>query len=397
MTAPVSDERGLRVREEFPAAGEMIYLNTAAEGLGSATMERALLRYAEAKRRGSLGRAELAETGAAAKAGLARRLGCQAADLAFFGSTTEAINVVLRGLPWQSGDNVVITELEFPSAMIGCLSLAKQIGIEVRVVPHLEGDIALAAISGPIDARTRLVILSHVSFHSGTRFNLPDIVAAAHERGALVLIDASQSLGSVPVAAGDADFLVACPFKWLVASHGLGILYANPAAVEALPRHVFGWQGVTDFLAVMHDRDFTPHADARRFEAGMPSYPAIYALHDALELLETFEPPWIEERVRRHAGSIHELCRELGLHLLTPADPDRRAGIVAFADPRAQQIGDALAAQGVIAWYRDGRVRFSPHFYTGDADIQELREILPVVLDSLSATSGGDRVSARHR
>src|SRR5262245_50523728 len=114
---PTAEARDRRIRAEFPAAGEMVYLNTAAEGLASTTLERSLARYAAAKRRGSLGRDEMAGTAAETKSRLARRLGCRAADIAFFGSTSEAINVVLHGLPWQPGDNVVITDLEFPGAM----------------------------------------------------------------------------------------------------------------------------------------------------------------------------------------------------------------------------------------------------------------------------------------
>lgn len=374
------EERDRLIRAEFPAAGEMVYLNTAAEGLGSATLERSLTRYAAAKRRGSLGRDEMTETGMATKRHLARWIDCEAEDVAFFGSTTEAINVVLHGLPWQSGDNVVITDLEFPSAMIGCLCLARQFGIEVRVVPHRDGDVELDAIVGRVDGRTRLVILSHVSFHSGVRFDVAGIAEVAHDRGALVLVDAAQSLGAVPVAVGDVDLLVSCPFKWLVASHGLGILYVRPGLAEVLSRHISGWRGVTDFLAVMRERDFTPHADARRFEGGMPSYPAIYALHDALDLLDALHPSWIAERVRQHADAISAICRDLGLRVLTPEEPSRRAGIVAFAHPEATAIGDALAARGVIAWYRDGRVRFSPHFYTGDDDVRALGSALAEVL-----------------
>lgn len=372
--------RERRIRAEFPAVSESVYLNTAAEGLGSLTLERALARYAAVKQRGSDGRNELAWTSAATKSRLARWLGCQAEDISFLGSTSEAINVVLRGLPWQPDDNVVITDLEFPSAMIGCLSLAQQFGIDVRVVPHRDGDIERAAIADNIDTRTRLVILSHVSFHSGVRFDLTEIVRAAHDRGAFVLVDASQSLGTVPVVVGDVDFLVGCPFKWLVASHGLGILYVNPRRQETLTRHLYGWQGVTDFLGVMRDHDFTPHEGSRRFEAGMPSYPAIYALHDALELLDSLQPSWIEHRVHHHATTIHAICCDLELQVLTPADPKRRAGIVAFAHPQAKAIGDALAAQGVVVWYRDGRVRVSPHFYTSDDDLRALRSILTDVL-----------------
>jgi selenocysteine lyase/cysteine desulfurase len=375
------EERERLIRAEFPAASDTVYLNTAAEGLAGGTMERALNRYAAAKRRGSAGRAELTETAVALKERLARRLGCRAGDLALFSSVSEAIGTVLHGLPWQAGDNVVITDLEFPGAMIGCLALARLAGIEVRVVPHRHGEIETVDIAARIDAQTRLVILSHVSFHSGLRFDIDAVSEAAHRQGALILVDASQSLGAAPVTVGEIDFLVACSFKWLTGSHGTALLYVKPAGDDPLPRHLTAWQGVSDFLGVMRTRDYAPKAGAARYEAGMPNYPAIYALHDALELLDALDPSWIEERVQRRAGAIRDLCHELGLQVLTPADPARRAGIVAFAHPEAQAIGDALAAGGVTAWYRDGRVRFSPHFYTSDADIQALRPALLAALE----------------
>jgi selenocysteine lyase/cysteine desulfurase len=375
------EERERLIRTEFPAASETIYLNTAAEGLAGGTMEHALARYAAAKRRGSAGRAELTDTAVALKERLARRLDCRAADLALFSSVSEAIGIVLHGLPWQAGDNVVITDLEFPGAMIGCLALARLTGIEVRVVPHRDGEIAPDEIAARIDAKTRLAILSQVSFHSGLRFDIETVTEAAHRQGALVLIDASQSLGAVPVAVGEVDFLVACSFKWLTGSHGAALLYVKPARGEPLPRHLTGWRGVSDFLGVMRTRDYAPKTDAARYEAGMPNYPAIYALHDALEPLDALDPPWIEARVQRQAGAIRALCCELRLRVLTPADPARRAGIVAFTHSEAEAIGEALAARGVTAWYRDGRVRFSPHFYTSDADIEALRPALMAALE----------------
>jgi selenocysteine lyase/cysteine desulfurase len=370
------DERERLIRAEFPAASDTVYLNTAAEGLAGGTMERALNRYAAAKRRGSAGRAELTETASSLKERLARRLECRTGDLALYSSVSEAIGTVLHGLPWEAGDNVVITDLEFPGAMIGCLALSRLIGIDVRVVSHRDGEIETGEIAARIDARTRLVILSHVSFHSGLRFDIEAVTEAAHRQGALILVDASQSLGAVPVAVGDVDFLVACSFKWLTGSHGTALLYARPALDDPLSRHLTGWQGVTDFLGVMRTHEYAPKAGAARYEAGMPNYPAIYALHDALGLLDALDPPWIEARVQRQAGAIRALCCELGLRVLTPADPARRAGIVAFAHPDAQAIGDALAARGVTAWYRDGRLRFSPHVYTSDADVQALRPAL---------------------
>ena len=126
-------------------------------------------------------------------------LACSAAEIAMLSSTTECVNAILFGLPWEAGDNLVVTDLEFPSSIIACLHLGRRFGVDVRLVRHTGGAVTPAAIAEHVDDRTRLVVISHVSYRSGYRADLEAVADCAHDHGALLLVDASQSVGAVPL------------------------------------------------------------------------------------------------------------------------------------------------------------------------------------------------------
>jgi selenocysteine lyase/cysteine desulfurase len=175
-------------------------------------MAAALQRYDADKALGAPGREAMYVVEAGCRQKLAGRLGCTPGEIALLASTTEAITTVLFGLPWQPGDNLVINDLEFPSAIIGCVELGRRYGVELRMVRHSGGVVTPDAIAARVDDRTRLVVISHVSFRSGYRFDLEAVAQVAHDRGARLLVDAAQSLGAVRVQAGSVDFLAGCTF-----------------------------------------------------------------------------------------------------------------------------------------------------------------------------------------
>src|SRR5262249_11484955 len=154
-------------------------------------------------------------------------------------------------------------------------------GVEVRLLKHQDGALRLEDVDTALDARTRMVAVSAVSFVSGFRWDLAALASLVHERGALLLVDAAQGLGAGPVPAAQIDFTVACTFKWLLGCHGLAVLCVHPRMRELCPTYV-SWKGVRDLFAP--DRLETYHLweDARRYEEGMPNYPALYVLENAL-------------------------------------------------------------------------------------------------------------------
>lgn len=357
-------------QDEFPGLRGRTYLNTAAGSCLGRTVADALHRYIEEKLQGAITPTEMQEVEADCRRLMAEFIGCSAQEIALLSSTTECVNAILFGLPWEADDNIVVTDLEFPSSIIACLHLGRRFGVDVRLVRHTDGVVTPAAIAEQVDDRTRLVVISHVSYRSGYRADLEAVADCAHAHGALLLVDASQSVGAVPLQVGSVDFIAACTRKWLLATHGLAFLYCRRDLLDGLRPCYAGWRGTTEPPSVIRTLDYTFHDDARRFETGLLDYTAVYALHAALGFLGQVGRPSITERVLDLSGQVHEGLQRLNIAPLTPRDPLQRAGIVSFETPHFQMIGDALQADGVHVWAKEGRVRISPHFYNTDEDVE---------------------------
>lgn len=356
-------------QDEFPGLRGRTYLNTAAGSCLGRTVAAALQRYIEEKLHGAITPTEMQEVEADCRQRTADFIGCSAPEIALLSSTTECVNAILFGLPWEAGDNIVVTDLEFPSSIIACLHLGRRFGVEVRLVRHTGGVVTPATIAEHVDDRTRLVVISHVSYRSGYRADLEAVADCAHDHGALLLVDASQSVGAVPLEVSGVDFIAACTRKWLLATHGLAFLYCRQDLLDRLQPFYAGWRGTVEPLSVANTFDYTFHDDARRFETGLLDYTAVYTLHSALGFLGQIGMPYITERVLDLSGQVLDSLAQLKITPLTPREAQQRAGIVSFETPHFQMIGDALQAAGVHVWAKEGRVRISPHFYNTDADV----------------------------
>lgn len=372
-------------RDEFPGLRGRAYLNTAAGSCLGRTVAGALRRYTEEKLQGAITPTEMQAVEADCRRRMADFIGCSASEVALLSSTTECVNAVLFGLPWAAGDNIVVTDLEFPSSIIACLHLGRRYGVDVRLVRHEGGVVTPDALAAHVDDRTRLVVLSHVSYRSGYRADLEAVADCAHAHGALVLVDASQSVGAVPLAVGAVDFIAACTRKWLLATHGLAVLYCRRDRLDAVQPIYAGWRGTVDPPAVVDTLDYALHDDARRFETGLLDYTAVYTLHAALGFLGGVGMDYIAARVLKLSGRVRAGLARLGITPLTPADPEQRAGIVSFETSHYQRIGDALAAANVHVWYKEGRVRISPHFYNTEADVADCEAALAAACAAVEA------------
>jgi len=363
--------------EDFPGLVGRTYLNSAAESLFMASHEAALQRYARAKALGEPGRPRFYAVEDACRQAMAALMGVTAADLAFVGSTSRATNAALHAVPWQRGDNLVVNDLEFPTLIYAARHLERR-GVEVRLLRHQQGSLSLDDVAAVMDHRTRMVGVSAVSFLSGFRWDLAALADLVHDRGALLLVDAAQALGAIPVPASQIDFTVACTFKWLLGSHGLAVLCVHPRLRDLDPDYV-SWKSVRDLFAPDRMERYHLWEDARRFEEGMPNYPALYVLENALDYLSTLGPPAIATKIERLATRAYEGLSGQGWDLLTPAEPAARAGIVAFRDPSAKGMVAALRERNVYVWGGEGRVRLSAHAYNSEAEIDQFLAELAAV------------------
>ena len=293
-------------------------------------------------------------------------------EIALMKSTSEALSVVAYGMRWKAGDEIIISNQEFPSNRIVWESLRSQ-GVEVVTVTidHV-GDPEQRIIDA-MTPRTRLVSLSSVQYATGLALDLPPIGAACRQHGVAFCVDAIQGLGVKPfdVQACQADFVVADGHKWMLGPEGLALFYCRSDWLERLDLKQYGWHMV-EALGDFDQRYWQPASTARRFECGSPNMLGIHALHASLSLVLEIGIQSIFEAVSGKIQYLIDTINKYGGTILSVADPESRAGIVTFryGDEDIQARYRFLQHNGVICALRGGGIRFSPHFYTSDAVLE---------------------------
>ena len=300
------------------------------------------------------------------------------ADIALVKNTSEALSFVAFGMDWRPGDQVVISDEEFPSNRIVWEALAPQ-GVEVVQVNLHAGDpeAALLAACGP---RTRLMAISAVQYASGLRLELPRLGHGCQTRGVLLCVDAIQQLGalSFDVQASQCAFAMADGHKWLLGPEGLGVFYCRSDLRTQLKLHEYGWH-MLEHAGDYQRHDWEPSRSARRFECGSPNMLGAMALEASLSLLEDVGMTQIEQALQeRMQWLIDDLQKLSGIRFHSPLARQQRAGIVNFSLDGWQQpaLFARLKQQQVICAQRGAGIRLSPHFYTKPQVIEETLQLL---------------------
>ncbi|HKQ30169.1 MAG TPA: aminotransferase class V-fold PLP-dependent enzyme [Burkholderiales bacterium] len=370
MISATQETRSLEtlLRDEFPVVENCIYLNHAAVGPWPKRSRDAAARFAaENVSEGARHYPRWLETERQLRGQLQALIRAPSPDdIALLKNTSEALSFVASGFPWRDGDNVVISDEEFPSNRIVWESLRGR-GIDVREV-HLAGlDDPEQALIEAIDARTRLLSISSVQYASGLRLDLVRLGQACRERGLAFCVDAIQSVGalSIDVQAAHIDFLMADAHKWMLGPEGVALFYCRPEWRERLALSEYGWHMIED-AGNYSRRDWEPAKSARRFECGSPNMLGIHALSASLSLLQEIGIETVERRVLERARYLMSVLAECSsVEVLTPSAPNRHAGIVTFrmagVDP--QHLHRYLDQQNIVCAPRGGGIRFSPHFY----------------------------------
>ena len=309
-------------------------------------------------------------------------LGCctaQPDEVAVTTSVSQGVSGIVSALPLaESGrTRIVISEYEFPT--IGQIAHAQELrGAEVvHVRPDADGSIPVERFADAIDERTALVCCTTISYRTGHRHDVAAIAEAAHASGALVLADSYQAAGAIEldVQTLGADFVTGGTVKYLLASAGLGFLWVRGNLLARLVPTQTGWFADEDIFR-MDISDYSPHATARRFDAGTPPVPNIYAGVAGLSLVEETGVPEIEAHVRGlNTRLIHGLDG-LGAKVVTPSDPALRGPLVCVRSTDAPALVAALAEERIVCSLRDENLRVAAHFYNTDEDMDVLLEAL---------------------
>jgi cysteine desulfurase / selenocysteine lyase len=378
---------GMR-RDDFTVLDRLTYLNTASAGLVPASVVTPAHEFELAlAQAGTTGMDEDTEVAILddARAGAAALLGADPDAIAIGTSCTEALCQVAWWLRPGAGQNVVSSAADFPSVTYPWHRIAEDTGCEVRLVDVL-GDpegFGVAKIAEQVDRSTAAVCISHVQYLTGHLLDLRELAEVAHGSGALLIVDATQSAGQVPidVRATGVDVLIAGSYKWLCSTFGAAICYLSRAVLENFRPPFVGWRSTEQPYAL--DARWRPlAASARRMEYSTMCYASAIALGRALHYLRSLSLDDIAAHNSALASQMAEGLVSRGARLLSPADPGRRAGTVTarFRGHDGEAVAAELTRRGVIVSPRVGSTRFSMHFYNTSEDVQRALKTLDDIL-----------------
>ncbi|NND97582.1 MAG: aminotransferase class V-fold PLP-dependent enzyme [Pirellulaceae bacterium] len=304
------------------------------------------------------------------------------AEICMVPNTTTGINIVAEGWPWQSRDNVIIPDGEFPSNLFPWLNQSSK-GVQLRVVPRRDDQVLVDDLISQIDDHTRMIAVSWVGYASGYRIDLDSLVQQAHQRGVLVFLDAIQGLGVFPLdlQKTPVDFLAADGHKWMLGPEGAGVAMIRQQHIETLRCGNVGWGSVKNSYNYAQP-EFNLRDTAARFEAGSANMVGVAALSASVKLFMQIRAlhgeSAVADRIIHLAESLHNKLAEIDVTSRMPADRDNRSGIVTFdvADVDPAEIRQRCLQQNVVVSCRGGGVRASIHAYNDETDLDRLVDVV---------------------
>lgn len=330
---------------------------------------------------------------------IAPLIGAPPGSVVMLPNVTTAEAVVLSSYEYTAPRNrVVLVDGEFPSVRYIYDRLAQRLGAEIVTVPHDASGLGfdLDRLLNAIDERTQIVPIGHILFESSYLIDVEAIARRCREVGATLVLDVFQSAGIVPVdvTGWDVPIAVGGVLKWLCGGPGGSFLYVDPKLRSKLEPSFTGWMAHANPFGFepppMRFRD-----DALRFALGTPPIPALYAAREGPKVVAEASGgnmQTIREKSLRQTQRIIDLADARGFELRTPREDSRRGGSVSVLMPHAKEVAYELNAEDIVCDFRPGAgVRFSPHFYTTDEEI----EVAFATVDEILRTDRWKRQTAK--
>lgn len=366
-------------KQNFPTLSGQTYLNTAAEGIPPIAVIDALIQYGNDKLLGMDGRTRHEAQWEIARALTAEAYGLNVDEVGICSCSSEAFNLAAVALKLRDGDEVVITDLDFPAGatpwlVSGCPA-------NVKLWRSRAGALYVDDLVPLLGPHTRIVTVSLVSFLNGFKVDLKSIVDVVRRHsGALLAVDVTQALGRIPLDLRGVDLIVSSTHKWILSTHGGGLVGVPGERAALLTADVGGWFNRENAFSDNRFESAVTRPGAASFMVGMPNYPAVYAAAAALGYIRTVGVDAIDACARPLVQYCLSELKNLPVELMTPDLPDSVAGIIAFKHADADRIHRALRLNGVHVMAHAGRLRVAIHGYNTAADIEQFLHILKEAL-----------------
>jgi cysteine desulfurase / selenocysteine lyase len=319
------------------------------------------------------------------RASLAKLIGAQPEDIALTSGASTGMSAVAYGLKWQQGDEILTAIREFPLQYSTWKPMEECEGLKLNIVSPRDRFLTADDVIAALSPKTRLVSISLVRFDNGVLIDAARIAAACHAQGALLLLDASQGCGVVPidVATMGVDFLVSAGYKFLLGPFGTGFFWAKPEHVANMRPGPFYWmagKGVDSNFAAMDFANPAPAPSGQRWDIAET---ANYFNHAALDASVEFVLQAGPETVREHNHNLIELLysrlpkdRCVPTSPLDPAHRGPYACFAARAPEKTAALYDRLRKENIIVSLREGNIRVSPYLYNTERDIDRLISVI---------------------
>ena len=364
--------------DAFVGLEGVTHLGCGGEGPWLKTSQEVYATFARWKSQGKPGRLAICERAERCRGKVGALWGVPVERIGFTPSAAEGMAWLARGLDWRDGDNVVTTNLEFPSVAYAWRNL-KKAGVEVRFVEHDDWEVREEDLLGAVDERTRVLAVSQVSFYTGQCLDLEQLAAglSGYPR-ALLAVDATHASGVVRVPAAVTDLCVSSSYKWMLATQGAAPCFLSERAEESIQPTSFGWHNLDVWPAQGAERapDVAVKGMPELIEPGNPAMLVLAILDDTLDVLLDIGVDRIETHARDLSELTEEGLRSLGKTVISPSRRPARSGNTCFVVDDAVAVEKRLSAAGIFVWGEYGRIRVSGHLYNGSDDIDRLMTTL---------------------
>jgi len=313
-------------------------------------------------------------------------IGAQPDEIALLGPTSLGLSLFANGIPWREGDEVLCYAGDYPANVYPWIDLRRR-GVVVRYLePEQPGAITPELVAAALTPRTRLVALASAHFFTGYRIDVEAIGALLHERGVLFSLDAIQTLGAFPLSVEHVDFLSADAHKWLLGPLAIGIVYVKKRHFDLVRPTLLGaWNVVSPNFIAQDEVRFVP--TAQRYEPGVLNATGIYGMKAALELIASHGIAAVGQRLLELKAHLIAQIEPLGFSILGPREGSAASSITTFRHTTASstQLFAALEKARIVASLRHDRegrdyLRFSPHLYNTEAEIDTAVSVLRAML-----------------
>jgi selenocysteine lyase/cysteine desulfurase len=315
------------------------------------------------------------------KSQVAKMLNTQPSRIAFLDNTSNGLNLLAQSLDWKRGDHILLNDIEFPANVYPFLNLRRR-GVEVDFVKSNRNAVSSSDIIRAIKPQTKLISVSYVQFLSGYRIDLAELGEACREKDIILSVDAIQAIPAVKLDLNEtkADFISCGTQKWLLGLPGLAFVYISEGLQEKMHPAYVGWLSVKNSDRLL-DYDLTLKKTASAFQSGTLNSLAVYALNSSLEILLQFGLERIYENVLNNTKYFSSELQKIGLDPVLKSYPSANsAGIITIEHPDSRKIFDELSAKDIVFSLREGMLRFSPHFYNIEEEINifvyELKKLI---------------------